>query len=171
MSVRKMTLLALYAAASLAVYAAESMLPPPVPIPGVKLGLANIVTLLLLRRFSPRDAALVLTARILLSGLLFGQAVSLLYSLSGGFLGLLAMSFFCHLFQKQMLFLVGAIGGLAHNLGQLLIAFALTRTVGVWAYLPFLVLSGVLAGLFTGLAASWADRYLPRRFTPGREPK
>lgn len=161
MSVRKMTFLALYATASLAVYAAESLLPPPVPIPGIKLGLANIVTLLLLRRFSLREAALVLTVRILLSALLFGQAVSLLYSLSGGILSLLMMFFFSRLFQKRLLFLVGAIGGLTHNLGQLLAAYALTHTAGIWAYLPFLVLSGVVTGLFTGVAASWADRYLP----------
>lgn len=161
MSVRKMTLLALYATASLAVYAAESMLPPPVPIPGIKPGLANIVTLILLRRYSLRETALVLTARILLSALLFGQAVSLLYSLSGGVLSLLVMFFFSRLFQKRLLFLVGAVGGLTHNLGQLLAAYALTRTAGVWAYLPFLILSGVIAGLFTGTAASWADRFLP----------
>lgn len=161
MSVRKMTLLALYATASLAIYAAESMLPPPVPIPGIKLGLANIVTLILLQRYSLKETALVLTVRILLSALLFGQAVSLLYSLSGGILSLLVMFFFSRLFQKQMLFIVGATGGLAHNLGQLLAARALTRTAGVWAYLPFLVLSGVITGLFTGAAASRANRYLP----------
>ncbi|MCM1024834.1 MAG: Gx transporter family protein [Roseburia sp.] len=165
MSVRKMTLLALYATISLAIYAAESILPPPVPIPGIKLGLANIITLILLRRYSLREAALVLTVRILLSALLFGQAVSLFYSLSGGFLSLLVMFLFCRLFQKRMLFLVGAVGGLTHNLGQLLAAYALTRAASVLAYLPFLILSGVLTGLFTGLAAFWADRYLPTRLT------
>lgn len=161
MSVRKITLLALYTTASLAVYAAESMLPPPVPIPGIKLGLANIVTLILLRRYSLRETALVLTARILLSALLFGQAVSLLYSLFGGVLSLLVMFVFSRLFQKRLLFLVGAVGGLTHNLGQLLAAYVLTRTAGIWAYLPFLVLSGVITGLFTGTAASWANRFLP----------
>lgn len=166
MSVRKMTTLALYATVSLAVYAAESMLPPPIPIPGIKLGLANIVTLILLRRYTLREAALVLTARILLSSLLFGQAVSLLYSLSGGVASMIMMFLVLWLLKKQMLFMAGAVGGLAHNIGQLLIAYMLTRSAGVWAYLPFLIPSGILTGLFTGMAASFADRYL-RRHPPG----
>ena len=82
MPVKKVTLLALFTTLSLAIYAIESAVPPLVPIPGIKLGLANIVTLVLLRHFSARDAALVLLARILLSALLFGQALSLLYSLA-----------------------------------------------------------------------------------------
>lgn len=160
MSVKKMTLLALYATVSLAVYAVESMLPPPAPIPGLKLGLANIVTLILLYRYTLREAALVLTVRILLSALLFGQAVSLLYSLFGGILSMLVMYCFNRLFKKRTLFITGAVGGLSHNIGQLLIAHALTRSAGIWVYLPFLILSGVLTGFFTGLAASFAARYL-----------
>ena len=82
MGTKKLTVLSLYAALSLAIYAAESALPPLAPIPGFKLGLANIVTLILLLRGTTRDAALVLTVRILLSAMLFGQAMSLLYSLA-----------------------------------------------------------------------------------------
>ena len=160
MSVKKMTLLALYATVSLTVYAVESMLPPLAPIPGIKLGLANIVTLILLYRYTLREASLVLTVRILLSALLFGQAVSLLYSLFGGVLGMFVMYFFNRLFKKQALFITGAVGGLAHNIGQLLVAYALTRSAGIWTYLPFLILSGVITGFFTGLAAFFATRYL-----------
>lgn len=92
MSVKKLTLLSLFTTLSLAVYAAESALPPLAPVPGMKLGLANIVTLILLRHFSWKDAAAVLTARIALSALLFGQALSLLYSLAGGLLSLAVMA-------------------------------------------------------------------------------
>lgn len=160
MSTKKLTLLALFTTLSLAVYAAESAIPPLVPLPGIKLGLANIITLILLRHFSFRDAAIVLSARIALCAFLFGQALSLLYSLAGGFLSLLVMALVMKLLCRRLLFLTGAMGGLAHNMAQLLTALAVTSTPGVAAYLPFLVLSGVLTGLFTGLCAQLTGRYL-----------
>lgn len=161
MSTKKLTLLSLFAVLSLAVYAIESAIPPLVPLPGIKLGLANVITLILLRRFTWREAGLVLAVRIALSALLFGQALSLLYSLAGGFFSLLVMAAAMKLLNEKMICLVGASGGLCHNLAQLLTALAITATPGVAAYLPFLVLSGVLAGLFTGLCAGFADKYLP----------
>ncbi|MCM1193428.1 MAG: Gx transporter family protein [Butyrivibrio sp.] len=160
MKPKQLTTLALYVTLSLAVYAIESAIPPFIPIPGIRLGLSNIITLILLHRYSLRETALVLTARILLSTLLFGQFMSFFYSLSGGFLSLLAMFLTCRLLRGKMRFLTGAVGGLTHNLGQLLTAFALTATPGVLAYLPFLVLSGILTGLFTGFAAFFTDKYL-----------
>lgn len=161
MSVRKTAVLALFTTLSLAIFAIESAIPPLVPIPGIKLGLANIITLILLRHFTVRDALLVLVSRILLSAFLFGQALSLLYSLAGGLCSLLVMALVMKVLQKKLVFLTGAMGGLTHNLGQLAVAFAITRTVGVAAYLPFLILSGILTGLFTGLCAGFAGRYLP----------
>ena len=163
MSVKKLTLLALFTTISLAIYAVESALPPLVPVPGIKLGLANIVTLILLLHFSVKDALLVLLSRILLSALLFGQALSLLYSLAGGAASLLLMALVMTLLQKKMLFLTGAMGGLAHNMGQLAAAFAITASPGILAYLPFLALGGILTGLFTGFCAGFTDRYLLRR--------
>lgn len=164
MSVKKLTALAVFTTISLAIYAVESAIPPLVPIPGIKLGLANIVTLILLQCTSAKDALLVLIARILLSSLLFGQALSLLYSLAGGALSLLLMAVTAKLLQKKLTFLTGAVGGLAHNLGQLLIAWSITATPGVLAYLPFLILSGILTGLFTGLCAGFSIKYLLRCF-------
>ena len=161
MSTRKLTVLALFAALALAIYSAESLLPPPIPLPGIKLGLANIITLILLRHFSARDALVVLISRILLSAFLFGQALSLLYSLMGGLCSLLVMAVVMKVLQKKLVFLTGAMGGLTHNLGQLAVAFAITRTAGVAAYLPFLILSGIVTGLFTGLCAGFAGKLLP----------
>jgi len=161
MKLPKLTALSLYAALSLAIYAAESAIPPLIPIPGIRLGLANIITLILLKRFSLREAALVLTVRILLSALLFGQPLSLLYSLAGGILSLLVMYLANRLFKRNYLFLTGAFGGLFHNIGQLLVALAVTATPGVLTYLPFLTLSGILTGLFTGFCALFADQRLP----------
>lgn len=160
MSVQKLTLLAFYTTISLAVYAIESALPPLVPFPGVKPGLANIITLLVLHRFSTKEASMVLTARILLSTLLFGQALSLFYSLAGGILSLAAMVLLQKLLGKRLLIPIGITGGLFHNLGQLIIALLLTKTLGVLTYLPILVIGGITAGLLTGTAAQGCVKYL-----------
>lgn len=172
MSVKKLTLLALLTTISLAVFAIESAIPPLVPIPGIKLGLANIITLAALRHFSVKDTLMVLIARILLSALLFGQALSLLYSLAGGLCSLFVMAAVMRLLHKKQMVLVGAMGGLTHNMGQLLTALLITASPGVLAYLPFLILSGILTGLFTGLCASLMDKYLvPHLPFPGDRPK
>lgn len=160
MTLKKLTTLALYTTLSLAVYAIESAIPPLIPLPGVKLGLANIITLILLRQGSAKGAFMVLIARLLLSALLFGQALSLLYSLVGGILSFIIMYITNRLLQNKFSFLTGALGGLFHNLGQLLTAFAVTATAGVFTYSPYLAVSGILTGLFTGFCAHFTGRYL-----------
>lgn len=163
MRTRKLTALALFATLALAIYFAESLLPPVVPIPGVKLGLANIITLLVLHLYSARDAAMVLLARILLSALLFGQAMSLFYSLCGGLLCLLAMILSSRLLHRRFPELTSILGGIFHNAGQLLAALLITAVPGVLVYLPYLLISGAVTGLFTGLCARFALGRLRRR--------
>lgn len=160
MKIRKLTVLALFTTLALIIFTIESAIPPLVPIPGVKLGLANIITLVVLRNYSGRDAFLVLVMRILLSSFFFGQALSLFYSLAGGLLCFGAMWAVNKLLQRHFLFLTSVFGGVFHNLGQLGAAWVITRTAGVLAYLPFLILSGILTGLFTGLCTHFAQRYL-----------
>ena len=90
-SIHKTAVLALFTTLALILFAVESALPAPIPIPGIKLGLANIITLILLHNTSPGDAFTVLLMRILLASFFFGQALSLFYSLVGGMLCFLAM--------------------------------------------------------------------------------
>lgn len=163
MRAKKLTSLALFSALSLAIYAAESAIPPLIPIPGIKLGLANIITLILLREAGTRDALLVLVARILLSTLLFGSLFSLFYSLPGGLCSLLFMALSVKLLGDKLTFLTGAVGGLTHNISQLLTAYLVTSSPGVFVYLPHLILGGILTGLFTGLCADFACRGLLSR--------
>ncbi len=163
MSTRKLTTLALYTALAMAIFAIECAIPPLVPIPGIKLGLANIITLVILQLYSPKDAFLVLLVRILLSSLLFGQAMSLLYSLVGGIACFLAMILINKLLQKHFLPLTSVIGAICHNLGQLFIAYLLTAVPGVLSYLPFLLLSAVVTGAFTGFCARFSLNYLRRQ--------
>lgn len=160
--VQKLTALSLFTTLALAIFAVESAIPPLVPIPGVKLGLANIITLAVLTNYSEKDALCVLSARILLSALLFGQAVSLLYSLAGGILCFAAMCMANRLLRGHFLFLTSILGAVFHNLGQLLTALLITSTPGVLSYLPFLLLSGILTGLFTGLCAGFMNHRLKR---------
>jgi len=160
MNSKKIANLALFTTIALAVYAAESTLAPILPVPGMKLGLANIVTLVMIRNFTARDTFLVLIMRIFLSSFFFGQFISLLYSLCGGLLCFAVMLMVNKLLQGHYLFLTSILGGTVHNLGQLLIAFLLTSVSGVLVYLPFLVISGILTGLFTGLCAHFAQKYL-----------
>lgn len=160
MQLKKLTVLALYATLSLIIFTVESAIPPLVPVPGIKLGLANIITLILLRNATAKDALLVLVVRIFLASFFFGQAVSLLYSLMGGFLSLAAMALINKLLKRRFLFLTSTVGGLFHNLGQLLAAWLITKVPGVLAYLPFLIPGGIITGLFTGLCAHFAQKYL-----------
>lgn len=166
MRIQKLTILALFTTLSLGIYAVEAALPPLVPIPGIKLGLANIITLALLHRYGCREALLVLIARILLSTLLFGQAMSLLYSLAGGLCCLLMMFLVSQLLQNKLIFITSIMGALAHNMAQLLVAFAITQVAGVLVYCPFLILSSLITGLFTGLCCHFLLKYLPASAAP-----
>lgn len=160
MNLKKLTTLALFTALSLIIFTLESAIPPLVPIPGIKLGLANIITLLLLQNDTEKDALMVLLARTLLSTFFFSQAMSLIYSLAGGLLSLAVMAVINRLLNRRFLFLTSVTGGLTHNLGQLAAAFLLTSVPGVLVYLPFLILGGMITGLFTGLCAHFAQKYL-----------
>ena len=148
-------MIGLLSALSLAIYALESMLPPLLPIPGIKPGLSNIIVLYTLKRFGKKEAGLVLLVRILLSGLLFGNAVSVIYSLLGGVLALFIEMITDWLLKGRYLFITGAFGGLFHNAGQLLAALIIMRSAAVLAYSPYLALSGIVTGLFTGLCAHY----------------
>ncbi|MBP3351550.1 MAG: Gx transporter family protein [Lachnospiraceae bacterium] len=159
-STKKLTILAFFTTLALGLYWVESLLPTLVPIPGIKLGLANIITLIILKNFSLREAFPVLLMRILIATFLFGQFVSLFYSLAGGICCLLAMALLLRLLQGHFLFLTSIFGALFHNLGQLLVAFILTQSLAVLTYLPFFILSGVVTGLFTGLCAHFTQKYL-----------
>ncbi len=159
---KKLTLLALYTTLSLAIYLAESMFPPLVPVPGIKLGLANIITLIVLLNHSAKDATIVSLARILLASFFAGTAVSLLYSLLGTILSLASMIFMNYLLRQKYIYITSIIGALFHNTGQILAAIFLTSTPYVAAYLPILMISGIVTGIFTGFCAHFANKHLKK---------
>ncbi len=127
----------------------ESLIPLPLGIPGIKLGLSNLVVVCCLYRFSPRITLLVALVRIVLAGLTFGSLVSMLYSLAGGMLSLAGM----YLLKRLGWFSVYGVslaGGVLHNLGQILVACAILQTGLLAYYLPILIVSGTVAGLGIG---------------------
>ncbi len=160
MKTQKLAILSLFTTLAFAIFLIESFLPPLLPIPGIKLGLSNMITLVVLRNYGGKDAFLVLISRILLSTLFFGQALSLLYSLAGGILCILIMCLSNRFLQGHFLYITSILGALSHNLGQLLIAFLITQVSGVFMYLPFFFFFGIATGLFTGLCSHFTQRYL-----------
>ncbi len=130
----------------------EHLLIPSIAVPGVKLGLANLASLLALYALSPLDALAVSVARVLLSGFMFGSLASLAYALSGALLSLAGM---CLLKRVRALSIVGvsAAGGCLHNVAQLCVAALMVAGSGITAYLPVLIIAGTLTGTVNGVLA------------------
>ena len=155
MDTKRMVRLALLTATALILFTVEAQIPPPVPIPGVKLGLANIITVYAMFRFGPRDTLLILLTRVLLGSFVTGAVSALIFSLSGGLLCYLVMLALRRVLTERQIWVCGVIGAVAHNIGQILACVAVYQTTAVLAYLPPLLLSGIVTGLFTGLAATY----------------
>ena len=155
--------MALLTAVALILFTVEAQIPPPVPIPGVKLGLANIITVYAMFTLGPADALCILFARVFLGSIFSGAMTTLLYSLLGGLLCYLSMLPLRRILTKKQIWVCGVFGAVAHNIGQTLAAIAVFRTLAVAAYFPLLVLSGIIAGLFTGLCAQFVVNRLPNK--------
>lgn len=167
MSSNKLTQLSLLTAAALVLYVVELRLPGPIPIPGVKLGLANIITVAALYRFRFRETAMVVAARVTLGCFFAGSASAFLFSASGAVFCLCGMSFMKRFLVQEgpggrkHIVLCSVLGALFHNTGQILAAVCIMRDPGILAFFPILTVTGVLAGLFTGLCADAVERRMP----------
>ena len=157
---KKLALMALLTAIALTIFVVENQLPAPVPIPGVKLGLANIITLVTMLLLGKKEAGAVLLVRVLMGAMFAGSPSTMLFSAAGGALAWLVMCLTVGLFGEKQLWIVSALAGLAHNAGQLLTCALVVKTPGVFAYAPILAVSGVITGVFTGLAAMYLIRAL-----------
>ncbi len=152
---RRLTLMALLTAVALIIFTVEAQLPPLAPIPGIKLGLANIITVYAMFRLGPRDTLCILLCRIFMGSIFSGQMMTLFYSLSGGMLCYLVMLVMRKLVSERQIWLCSAVGAVAHNVGQVLMAMFISGTPAMIVYLPVLLVSGVLTGLFTGFCAQF----------------
>ena len=130
----------------------ETLIPFQIGIPGVKLGLANLVIVIALYRMPVGEVYLLSGVRVVLTGFLFGNLMSILYSLAGGILSLTVMWGMKRIRSVSILG-VSIAGGVFHNIGQLLAAALMVETYGLFSYLPVLLISGLLTGFVIGLAA------------------
>lgn len=154
MKTKALTQIALLTAMALIIFMVEAQIPLPVPVPGVKLGLSNVITLFALWTLGRRAAGLVLLVRIILGSFVAGNLMTMAYSLSGGVLCFLLMALMKPLFSQQQIWVLSIFGAMAHNVGQLMIAVIITGTPSIVLPLgPVLLLSGIVTGLFTGLCA------------------
>ena len=153
--VRKLTLMALLTAIALTIFMIEAQIPALVPIPGIKLGLANIVTVFAVFALGPKEAAMILFVRIFLGAVFAGNFSTILYSGAGGFCAILVTIGLRKTLSHQQLWVAGALGAVAHSLGQMVMAIAVTGTPALAAYLPVMILCSVITGVFTGLCAQF----------------
>ena len=162
MKTSKMTFLGLFTAVAMILSFVETLLPPlTTALPGIKMGLPNIAIMFILYRVGWKEATVVSIVRVILVSLLFGSVMSMAYSLGGAILSLLIMT----LMQKLTSFnrvSISVVGGVCHNIGQILVAWAVTGTAQIVYYLPVLLISGCAAGILVGLVAGMLEKRVPK---------
>ena len=133
----------------------EAQIPPIVPLPGVKLGLANIVTVFTVFALGPMEGILVLAARIFLGAVFAGNFSTIFYSAAGGTLAILTTIALKKILRKNQLWVAGCLGAMSHSIGQMAMAMLLLGTPSVIIYLPVMIIISIITGLFTGLCAQY----------------
>lgn len=139
----------------------ETLFPIPVPIPGIKLGLANLVVLTALYTMGVKEALILSLLRIVLVGFTFGSPSTMIFSLAGGILSWLMMSLLKH---SKVFSLVGIsiVGGIAHNVGQIAVSIVVVDNISILYYLPVLLISGVITGILIGILGGMIVKRLQR---------
>ncbi len=159
--IKKTALLGMLTALALIAGYIESLIPSPVPIPGIKLGLSNLIILITLKLYGVREGLLVSILRILLGGFLFGSFSTILYSLAGGLLSFAVMVLLLKL-KCFSLTGVSICGGICHNIGQLILAILVLDSVSLMYYAPALLISGLITGLLIGIGAEQVLKRIPQ---------
>ena len=153
---KKMVLLGILVSQALILHIIERMIPVPIPVPGIKLGLANAISLVTIILFGPKEALAVVAMRTFLGSVFGGGVSAFIYSLIGGCISTLAMALmykkFRNLFSLPVISVVGAV---FHNIGQILVASLIVQNAKLFYYLPLLLISAVITGLFIGFAVKY----------------
>lgn len=159
-NIKRLTLCAMLCVAALTIFIIEAYIPLPLPVPGLKLGLSNIITLFALVYLSPKDAFLILISRILLGTMFSSNPSVLLYSLSGGIVCLLCETLCFRLLGKKFICEISIIGAMVHNIVQILCAVLITKTRAVFFYLPPLLIAAIFTGAFCGLCVKYMIKHI-----------
>ena len=155
----RVAFLGLFTAFAMILSFVESQIPTFVAIPGIKLGLPNIAIIIILYRFGWKEATVISLLRVLLTSLLFGTVLSMLYSIAGALLSLVVM-----ILLKKILSTVtiSVLGGVFHNVGQIIVAIWVTETQQLIYYLPVLIISGVISGIVVGMVSAISVKKIER---------
>lgn len=150
----KMVYLSLLVTFGIVLHIIENMIPVPFPVPGAKMGLANIISLLAIVLYGWKEGLTVNILRCIIGSFLVGSMSSLLYSLAGAVSSTLMMALIYEYFKNTFsLAGISIIGGITHNITQITVASIMLSTFGLYVYLPFLMIVGLFTGFFTGIAA------------------
>jgi len=159
----RLVILSLFVSMALILSYVESLIPVPLPIPGAKIGLPNIITLVSLLTLGWPLTLLVVIARVLLAGFMFGGGFSIIYSLAGGLLSLFVMTVILHFSRNDFsLIIISIFGAIAHNLGQVIVASIVVQTSNLMLYFLFLMLLAIPTGFFVGITARELMRLLKK---------
>jgi len=153
---RKMVLLSILISQALVLHVIERAIPVPIPVPGVKLGLANIISLITIMLFGYKEAVLVVILRTLLGSFFGGGLSSFLYSLAGGILSSTIMAYM-YLKHKDIFSIptISTVGAVFHNIGQIGVASLVISNIHLFYYLPVLLISGVITGVLIGFTVDF----------------
>ena len=159
MSSKKIAYCGLLTTVALLLSYVERMLAIPMIVPGMKLGLANVDVLIALYILDNKTAFSISILRILISALLFTGFASFLYSASGALLSFTVMAF-CKKTNIFSMIAVSILGGISHNIGQITIACVIVENIGLFYYMPFLIILGIATGFITGIVGNKAVYYI-----------
>ena len=160
--IKRLTELAVLTAAALIIFVIELQIPNPFPIPGIKLGLANIITVYAVYHYRAHEVAAVVLVRLVLGAVFSGNYMALIYSASGALLCLAGMLILRRWIDEKHLWMASVFGAVLHNTGQMAAALLMLQTPQLMLYYPFLLVSGCLSGAFTGIAAQLVSNRLSR---------
>ena len=152
---KKLAVLGLLSAIALTIFMVENQIPPLVPLPGIKLGLSNIVTVFAVFFLGAKEGIAVLAVRIFLGAVFAGNFSTIIYSAAGGALAILATIGAKRILKPEQIWVAGCLGAIAHSIGQMAVAVAVTGTPGLLAWLPIMILCSMVTGCFTGLCAQY----------------
>lgn len=155
MKTNKLTRMALLTAIALTIFMLEAQIPAVVPLPGVKLGLANIITVYAVFVLGPGEAAAILCCRIFLGAVFAGNFSTIFYSAAGGACAIAVTIGLRKILKTGQLWVAGSLGAVAHSIGQVAMAVVITGTPGIAIYLPALMAVSIVTGLFTGFCAQF----------------
>lgn len=158
---KKMVFLSFLVSIALVIYIVEAQIPIPFPIPGIKLGLANVISLAALILLGWKEALIIMLIRTLLGSFFGGSMSAFMFSIAGGILSNILMIILYKYFKNSIsLWTISICGAVFHNIGQLLVASFVVQDLRIYIYMPVLLISAVLTGYFIGLCVKFLVSHL-----------